>query len=61
MTQGEINAELSNLLTALSGKVAGIRQPLNPAGRKKTGNCKFPEGLCFSKAAMEDYAKAVMQ
>jgi len=57
----DIHDELSSLLTDLSEKAARIRQPLNPVGQKETGNCKLPEGLCFSKAAMEIYAKAAKQ
>ncbi|MDH4163692.1 MAG: hypothetical protein OEW15_13530 [Nitrospirota bacterium] len=31
--------------------LAGLRGPVAPAGQKKAGNCKLPEGVCFIKAS----------
>lgn len=31
---------------------AGLTGPAEPAGQKKAGNCKLPEGVCFVKASL---------
>jgi hypothetical protein len=56
-------SELKNLpagfsllyFNAKSG-LAAIKQPENPQGQKKAGNCRLPEGVCFVKSA-----KALLQ
>ena len=42
---GRILAETRAALAALAG-------PAEPAGQKKAGNCKLPEGVCFVKASL---------
>jgi len=36
-----------------------LGQPEEPVRQKKAGNCKLPEGVCFTKAALELFKKAV--
>ena len=51
-------AELCNLspaaialLAETRSRLAGLANAANPAGQKKAGNCKLPEGVCFVKAS----------
>ena len=39
------------LLTETRSRLAGLANAANPAGQKKAGNCKLPEGVCFVKAS----------
>jgi hypothetical protein len=32
--------------------MATMKQPDNPLGQKKAGNCKLPEGVCFTKSSL---------
>ncbi len=41
--------EFSMLFTDISDRIAVIEQPENPIRQKKTGNCKLPQGVCFTK------------
>jgi hypothetical protein len=50
--QGEIqglSGEFSRLFAEAKSGIAAVQQPNNPAGQKKAGNCKLPEGVCFMK------------
>ena len=37
------------LLVETRSRLAGLVNAANPAGQKKAGNCKLPEGVCFVK------------
>jgi len=39
------------LLAETRSRLAGLANAANPAGQKKAGNCKLPEGVCFVKAS----------
>ena len=47
-----LSKELSDLFLRVYDKLASIEHPDNPMGQKKAGNCKLPEGLCFTKVAV---------
>jgi hypothetical protein len=51
-------AELRNLASGVAAllaetrsRLAGLANVAHPAGQKKAGNCKLPEGVCFVKAS----------
>ena len=46
-----LSPEVVALLTETLSRVAGLANAANPAGQKKAGNCKLPEGVCFVKAS----------
>lgn len=39
------------LLAEARSRLAGLANAANPAGQKKAGNCKLPEGVCFVKVS----------
>ncbi len=41
--------EFSTLFNDISDRVAVIGQPEAPIRQKKAGNCKLPQGVCFTK------------
>jgi hypothetical protein len=44
--------EVLCLFTDAKSGIGQIRQPENPERQKKAGNCKLPEGVCFTKSAL---------
>jgi hypothetical protein len=46
-----LSPEASALLNETRSRLAGLANAANPAGQKKAGNCKLPEGVCFVKAS----------
>jgi hypothetical protein len=49
--------EFSRLFADAKGGIAAMKQPENPAGQKKAGNCKLPEGVCFIKSSLAIFQK----
>ncbi|HUI68158.1 MAG TPA: hypothetical protein VL087_08100 [Nitrospirota bacterium] len=56
--EAEHEAELHNLspevvafLVDTRSCLEGLANVANPAGQKKAGNCKLPEGVCFVKTS----------
>ncbi len=47
----DLSTEAAALLTETRNRLAGLVNATNPAGQKKAGNCKLPEGVCFVKAS----------
>ena len=45
----KLSPEAIALLTETRTSLAGLVNASNPAGQKKAGNCKLPEGVCFVK------------
>jgi len=45
-------ADFSRLLAAARGGAAAIALPEQPQGQKKAGNCRLPEGVCFTKSSL---------
>ena len=53
--EGEIkklSEEFSRLFADAKSGIAAMKQPENPLGQKKAGNCKLPEGVCFTKTSL---------
>ena len=46
-----LSPEAAALLTETRSRLSGLVNATNPAGQKKAGNCKLPEGVCFVKAS----------
>ena len=46
-----LSPEEAALLNETRSLLAGLVNTANPAGQKKAGNCKLPEGVCFVKAS----------
>jgi hypothetical protein len=46
-----LSPEATTLLTETRDRLAGLASAANPAGQKKAGNCKLPEGVCFVKSS----------
>jgi hypothetical protein len=44
-----LSGEFSRLFAEAKRGIASVQQPNNPAGQKRAGNCKLPEGVCFLK------------
>ncbi len=49
---GKVPNEFSIFLSVAGNGIKGLRNPVNPVGQKKAGNCKLPEGVCFVKASL---------
>jgi hypothetical protein len=52
---GEIRSfpeEFSQLFADARSGIAAMKPPENPLGQKKAGNCKLPEGVCFTKSSL---------
>ena len=50
--EANLPVEFSRLLAYAKDGIAQLRQPENPVRQKKAGNCKLPEGVCFTKSAL---------
>jgi len=46
-----LSPEAAALLAETRSRLAGLANAANPAGQKKAGNCKLPEGVCFVKVS----------
>jgi hypothetical protein len=46
-----LSPEAAALQAETHSRLAGLVNAANPAGQKKAGNCKLPEGVCFVKAS----------
>ncbi len=44
-----LSAEATALLNEARTRLQGLVNAANPAGQKKAGNCKLPQGVCFVK------------
>ena len=44
--------EVSRLFSDAREEIVAMKQPENPGGQKKEGNCKLPEGVCFVKSSL---------
>jgi hypothetical protein len=49
--------QASALLAEARSSLAGLVNTENPAGQKKAGNCKLPEGVCFVKVSRSLFEK----
>ena len=52
---GEIKnlpGEFAHVFAEAKSGIAAMKQPENPLGQKKLGNCKLPEGVCFTKSSL---------
>jgi hypothetical protein len=45
-----LSPEAVALLTETRSRLTGLANTADPAGQKKAGNCKLPQGVCFVKA-----------
>ena len=45
----DLSPQATALLKETRGRLAGLVNAANPAGQKKAGNCKLPEGVCLVK------------
>ena len=52
-----LSAEFSALFAEAKRGIAAMQQPENPMSQKKAGNCKLPEGVCFTKSALTIFQK----
>ncbi len=48
----ELPREVSRLFSDAKEEIVAMKLPENPAGQKKAGNCKLPEGVCFMKSSL---------
>jgi hypothetical protein len=46
-----LSPEVVTLLADTRSRLAGLANIAHPAGQKKAGNCKLPEGVCFVKTS----------
>ncbi len=46
-----VSEDAAHLLNKTRSRLAGLVHAANPAGQKKAGNCKLPQGVCFVKAS----------
>ncbi|HET7319855.1 MAG TPA: hypothetical protein VFK23_12010 [Nitrospirota bacterium] len=47
-----LSGEFSRLFAEAKSGIAAVRHPDNPTGQKKAGNCKLPQGVCFTKLSL---------
>lgn len=52
-----IPADVSRLFSEAEAGLASLKLPEHPAGQKKAGNCKLPEGVCFVKLSFAIFQK----
>ena len=43
---------IARLFADAKAGLSALELPHNPAGQKKAGNCKLPEGVCFVKSSL---------
>jgi hypothetical protein len=53
----DLSSEFSSLFVDTKNGLAAMQQPINPISQKKAGNCKLPEGVCFTKSALVLFQK----
>lgn len=46
-----LSSEVIALLAETRSRLADFANVAHPAGQKKAGNCKLPEGICFVKTS----------
>ena len=46
-----LSPKAAALLAETRTRLAGLANAADPAGQKKAGNCKLPEGVCFVKVS----------
>lgn len=51
------SGEAARLFSDAKSGIAAMKQPENPVGQKKAGNCKLPEGVCFTKSSLAILSK----
>jgi hypothetical protein len=44
--------EFTRLFADAKNGISVMKQPEQPLGQKKGGNCKLPEGICFTKSSL---------
>jgi hypothetical protein len=49
---GNLPTEISLFYSVAKSGIRAMKQPADPAGQKKLGNCKLPEGVCFLKSTL---------
>lgn len=49
---GELSRLFADAKSGIATLIATLKQPENPVGQKKAGNCKLPEGVCFTKSSL---------
>ena len=49
---GSLPREFIYLFSEAIIGIGQMRPPENPVSQKKAGNCKLPEGVCFTKTAL---------
>jgi hypothetical protein len=47
-----LTGDLTRIYADAKSGIASMKHPENPVGQKKTGNCKLPEGVCFTKSSL---------
>ncbi|HUI46817.1 MAG TPA: hypothetical protein VL122_12635 [Nitrospirota bacterium] len=52
-----LSAEFARLYSEARAGIASLKLAENPAGQKKAGNCKLPEGVCFVKLSYAIFQK----
>jgi hypothetical protein len=40
--------------------ISSIREPDNPIGQRKTGNCNFPEKVCIVQESVKFFEKLIL-
>jgi hypothetical protein len=47
-----LSGDLTRVFADAKSGISAMHQPENPVGQKKAGNCKLPEGVCFTKSSL---------
>ncbi len=58
--QWQLPEKLKDMYKAVKDGIEEIEVPDYPVAQKKAGNCKLPEGVCFSKTGLEAFLKDIL-
>jgi hypothetical protein len=57
---GKPSMEFEKQFKRLYELISSIREPDNPIGQRKTGNCNFPEKVCIVQESVKFFEKLIL-
>ncbi|RME66123.1 MAG: hypothetical protein D6778_05205 [Nitrospirae bacterium] len=56
----DVPEKLRDLYDNVLSGIEEVQVPDYPVAQKKAGNCKLPEGVCFSKTGLEEFLQDIL-
>ncbi len=57
----EVPEKLKDLYDNTKEALQEVQVPDYPVAQKKAGNCKLPEGVCFSRTGLKDFLEEILK